>query len=42
LVRGGFQISLLDDTPREIERLQVLDRVRRRFGQEAVRWASGL
>ncbi|WP_421800036.1 DNA polymerase IV [Haliscomenobacter sp.] len=42
LVRGNLQISLLEDTPQEIELLQALDRVRRRFGQHAIKWASAL
>ena len=42
LVRGNLQINLLDDTPREVELLQALDRMRRRFGQNAVKWASAL
>lgn len=40
LVRGNLQISLLDDTPKEIDLLQALDRIRRRFGLDAVKWAS--
>lgn len=42
LARGNLQISLLDDTYKEIELLQALDRVRRRFGQQAVQWASAI
>ena len=42
LVRGNLQISLLDDTPKEIDLLQALDRVRRRFGLDAVKWASAV
>lgn len=42
LVRGNLQINLLDDTPREMDLLQALDQVRRRFGQNAVKWASAL
>ncbi|MEZ4951157.1 MAG: DNA polymerase IV [Saprospiraceae bacterium] len=40
LVRGNYQISLLDDTVRDIDLLQTLDKVRNRFGKDAVKWAA--
>ena len=38
VVRGHLQISLLDDTPRELNLLAALDRIRHRFGPDAIRW----
>lgn len=38
LARGHLQISLLDDTPRELNLLAALDRIRQRFGPDAIRW----
>ena len=40
LVAGNLQISLLDDTVKEIELLLAMDRIRRRFGETAVRYGD--
>ncbi len=42
LVHGNYQISLFDDTIREINLLQQMDRIRKRFGKNAVMRASAL
>lgn len=42
LVQGNFQISLLDDTVREIDLLLAMDRIRQRFGETAVRYGDSL
>ena len=42
LVHGNYQISLFDDTVREINLLQQMDRIRNRFGKNAVMRASAL
>lgn len=42
LVTGSFQISLLDDTVREIDLLLAMDRIRRRFGETAVQYVNDL
>ncbi len=36
LVHGHYQINLFDDTVEEVQLLQQVDRIRRRFGKEAV------
>lgn len=40
LVQGNFQISLLDDTAKELDLLAAMDRIRRRFGEGAVKWGG--
>jgi DNA polymerase-4 len=42
LVSGSFQISLLDDTVREIDLLRAMDRIRRRFGETAIRYGDSM
>ncbi|PHN01757.1 DNA polymerase IV [Flavilitoribacter nigricans] len=42
LVSGSFQISLLDDTAKEIELLLAMDRIRKRFGETAVRYCDAM
>jgi DNA polymerase-4 len=42
LVNGNFQINLFDDTIREISLLQQMDRIRNRFGANAVMRANAL
>lgn len=42
LVAGNSQISLLDDTIREIDLLLAMDRIRRRFGETAVRFCDAV
>jgi DNA polymerase-4 len=42
LVHGNYQISLFDDTVREINLLQQMDRIRNRFGKNAIMRASAL
>lgn len=37
LVNGSFQISLFEDTEEEVRLLQAMDRIRNRFGEQAVR-----
>jgi DNA polymerase IV len=41
LVSGSPQISLFDDTERDISLLQQMDKIRKRFGSEAVGWGTG-
>jgi DNA polymerase IV len=42
LVNGGYQISLFDDTPEEVNLYRAMDRIRRKFGADKVMRASGL
>jgi DNA polymerase-4 len=42
LVNGNFQINLFDDTIKEISLLQQMDRIRNRFGPNAVMRANAL
>lgn len=42
LVQGSYQINLFDDTVEHIQLMQQMDRIRRRFGADAVMRASGL
>lgn len=42
LVQGSYQINLFDDTVEHIHLMQQMDRIRRRFGADAVMRASGL
>ncbi len=42
LVQGNYQINLFDDTVEHIYLMQQMDRIRRRFGVDAVMRASGL
>jgi DNA polymerase-4 len=42
LVQGNYQISLFDDTPEQINLLQQMDRIRRRFGKGALMRAACL
>lgn len=42
LVSGNFQINLFDDTMKEISLLQQMDRIRNRFGSNAVMRANAL
>ncbi len=42
LVNGGYQISLFDDTPEEVNLYQAMDRIKRKFGPDKVMRASGL
>lgn len=42
LVSGNYQIDLFDDTIREISLLQQMDKIRKRFGKNAVMRASAL
>lgn len=42
LVQGSYQINLFDDTIEHIHLMQQMDRIRRRFGADAVMRASGL
>ena len=40
LVGGGYQINLFDDTEEMINLYQAMDKIRNRFGQQAVKRAS--
>jgi DNA polymerase-4 len=42
LVQGSYQINLFDDTIEHIHLMQQMDRIRRRFGADAIMRASGL
>ncbi|MCB9311214.1 MAG: DNA polymerase IV [Lewinellaceae bacterium] len=42
LVQGHYQIDLFNDTLEEIHLMQAMDRIRNRFGHQAVMRASGL
>jgi DNA polymerase IV len=42
LVQGNYQINLFDDTIQDIQLMQQLDRIRTRFGADAIMRASGL
>ena len=40
LVNGNIQLNLFDDTESELSLLQQLDHIRRRWGKQAIQWAS--
>ncbi len=40
LVSGNYQASLFDDTAKELELLQAMDKIRNRFGKNAIRRAT--
>ncbi|MFZ1703573.1 MAG: DNA polymerase IV [Saprospiraceae bacterium] len=42
LVQGSYQINLFDDTVEHIHLMQQMDRIRRRFGADAIMRASGM
>lgn len=42
LVQGSYQINLFDDTLEQIQLMQQMDRIRTRFGQDAIMRASAL
>jgi DNA polymerase-4 len=42
LVRGVQQLDIFDDTPEKVSLYLAMDRIRRRFGRNAVRRASGV
>jgi DNA polymerase-4 len=42
LVQGNYQINLFDDTIEDIQLMQQMDRIRKRFGADAIMRASGL
>jgi DNA polymerase-4 len=42
LVQGNYQINLFDDTVEHIQLMQQMDRIRRRFGTDAIMRASAL
>ncbi|MBK8080931.1 MAG: DNA polymerase IV [Saprospiraceae bacterium] len=42
LVQGNYQINLFDDTIEHIHLMQQMDRIRRRFGADAIMRASGM
>ncbi|HSY75756.1 MAG TPA: DNA polymerase IV, partial [Bacteroidia bacterium] len=42
LVHGTYQIDMFDDTTEQLQLYQAMDRMRRRFGKNAVQRAAGL
>jgi DNA polymerase-4 len=42
LVRGTQQLDMFDDTPEKVSLYMAVDRIRKRFGQNAVRRAAGI
>ncbi|HWY98151.1 MAG TPA: DNA polymerase IV, partial [Bacteroidia bacterium] len=42
LVHGTYQIDMFDDTTEQLQLYQAMDRIRRRFGRNAVQRAAGL
>jgi DNA polymerase-4 len=42
LVRGVQQLDMFDDTPEKVSLYMAMDRIRRRFGKDAVRRAAGV
>ncbi|WP_235298562.1 DNA polymerase IV [Portibacter marinus] len=42
LVRGKYQISLFDESEKEIDLLQSLDHIRRKYGSEAIKLAHSM
>lgn len=36
LVHGNYQVELFEDTPKEIQLLQAMDKIRKRFGKKAI------
>ena len=42
MVRGVQQLDMFDDTPEKVSLYMAMDRIRRRFGRNAVRRASGV
>jgi DNA polymerase-4 len=42
LVHGNYQIKLFDDTVEDIQLLQQMDRIRRRFGIDAIMRACAI
>jgi hypothetical protein len=42
LVRGVQQLEMFDDTPEKVSLYMAMDRIRRRFGRDAVRRAAGV
>ena len=42
MVRGVQQLDMFDDTPEKVCLYMAMDRIRKRFGRNAVRRASGV
>jgi len=42
LVHGTYQIDMFDDTTEQLQLYQAMDRMRRRFGKDAVQLAAGM
>jgi len=42
MVRGVQQLDIFDDTPEKVSLYLAMDRIRKRFGRNAVRRASGV
>jgi DNA polymerase-4 len=40
LVRGNLQIRLFEDTEEELHLMEAMDRIRLRFGKDAITWAG--
>ena len=42
LVQGNYQFDLFDDTAEQLQLYQAMDKLRKRFGMEAVQRAAGM
>jgi DNA polymerase-4 len=42
LVRGVQQLDMFDDTPEKVSLYMTMDRIRKRFGKNAIRRAAGV
>jgi DNA polymerase-4 len=42
LIQGNYQFDLFDDTSEQLSLYQAMDKLRRRFGREAVQRAAGM
>ena len=42
MVRGVQQLDLFDDTPEKVNLYMAMDKLRKRFGRNAIRRASGV
>jgi DNA polymerase-4 len=42
LVQGNYQYNIFEDTTEQLQLYQAMDRIRRRFGKDAVQRAAGI
>ena len=42
MVRGVQQLDMFDDTPEKVSLYMTMDKLRKRFGRNAIRRASGI